>query len=52
MDLKETDILGEDIAEHRYYRSKAKAMMRLLGAFKPSKVLDVGSVAGFFRDIF
>ena len=48
MDLKETDILGEDIAGHWYYRSKAKAMMSQLDEYKPSKVLDVGAGSGFF----
>ncbi len=48
MDLKETEIPGEDIAEHWFHRSKAKAMMRLLGAFKLSIVLDVGAGSGFF----
>ncbi len=48
MDLKETDILGEKINEHWYYRSKAKAMMRLLSNLKVSTVLDVGAGSGFF----
>ena len=48
MDLKEKDILGADIADHWYYRSKAKAMMRLLDAYIPSKILDVGAGSGFF----
>jgi SAM-dependent methyltransferase len=48
MDLKETDILGADIAGHWYYRSKAKAMMCLLDGFKPGIVLDVGAGSGFF----
>jgi SAM-dependent methyltransferase len=48
MDLKETDILGPNIVEHWYYSSKAKAMMRLLAASVPSKILDVGAGSGFF----
>lgn len=48
MDLKETDILGDHIAEHWYYRSKAAAMMRLLGAHMPTRILDVGAGSGFF----
>lgn len=48
MDLKEIDILGADIEKHWYYRSKARAMMCLLDAVKPSMVLDVGAGSGFF----
>jgi SAM-dependent methyltransferase len=48
MDLKETDILGADIAEHWYYSSKAKATLRLLKPSVPSKILDVGAGSGFF----
>jgi 2-polyprenyl-3-methyl-5-hydroxy-6-metoxy-1,4-benzoquinol methylase len=48
MDLKETDILGDDISQHWYYRSKAKAMTRLLGKTQPSTILDVGAGSGFF----
>ena len=43
MDLKETDILGADIADHWYYKSKVKAMMRVIGEEMPSKILDVGA---------
>ena len=52
MDLKETDILGADIADHWYYKSKVKAMMRVIGEAVPSKILDVGAGSGFFRDTF
>ena len=48
MDVKEIDILGADIAEHWYYRSKAKAMARLLGGTPHGKILDVGAGSGFF----
>lgn len=48
MDLKETEILGDSIAEHWYYRSKAKAMARLLGKRQSATVLDVGAGSGFF----
>jgi SAM-dependent methyltransferase len=48
MDLKETDILGADIADHWYYKSKVKAMMRVIGEAGPSKILDVGAGSGFF----
>ena len=48
MDLKETDILGANIEHHWYYRSKAKAMTRLLAGTPPSTILDVGAGSGFF----
>lgn len=48
MDLKETDILGPDIGQHWYYRSKAKAMTRLLSGTSPLTILDVGAGSGFF----
>lgn len=48
MDLKETDILGEDIGKHWYYKSKSNAMMRLLSGASPSVILDVGAGSGFF----
>ncbi len=48
MDLKETDILGADIGKHWYYRSKARAMERLLSGVTPSTILDVGAGSGFF----
>jgi SAM-dependent methyltransferase len=48
MDLKETQILGENISEHWYYRSKAKAMASLLGKQSVLNILDVGAGSGFF----
>lgn len=48
MDLKESDILGDDILQHWYYRSKAKAMTRLLGKMQISTILDVGAGSGIF----
>lgn len=48
MDLKETDILGPEIGQHWYYRSKANAMARLLSGISPSIILDVGAGSGFF----
>lgn len=48
MDLKETDILGDDIERHWYYRSKAKAMMRLIEGDPAASILDVGAGSGFF----
>lgn len=51
MDLKESDILGADIGRHWYYRSKAKAIARLLSGLTPSIILDVGAGSGFFSRV-
>ena len=48
MDLKETDVLGEEISNHWYYRSKAKAMTHLLERMNVSTILDVGAGSGYF----
>ena len=48
MDLKETDILGPDIEQHWYYRSKARAMLHMLKGTSASTLLDVGAGSGFF----
>lgn len=48
MDVKEIDILGSNISNHWYYRSKAKAMSRLIDKMTPSIILDVGAGSGFF----
>jgi SAM-dependent methyltransferase len=48
MDVKELDILGEDISQHWYYSSKAKAMTHLLSGISCEKVLDIGAGSGFF----
>jgi len=48
MDLKEEDILGADIGKHWYYRSKAAALERAVGALHPKRLLDVGAGSGFF----
>lgn len=48
MDLKETDILGEDIHSHWYYRAKAKAMRQILDGTSYTRILDVGAGSGFF----
>lgn len=47
MDIRESDILGTDIAGHWYYRAKAEAMQRLLDA-DYKRILDVGAGSGFF----
>ena len=48
MDLKETDILGDSISQHWYYRSKAKAMNRLLGQSATIHNLGCGRWFGIF----
>jgi SAM-dependent methyltransferase len=48
MDLKEEDILGADIGQHWYYRSKAAALRRFVSAIAPRRLLDVGAGSGFF----
>jgi len=48
MDLKEEDILGNDIGRHWYYQSKAAALRRIVGPLAPERLLDVGAGSGFF----
>lgn len=48
MDLREQDILDEAIGAHWYYRSKSRAMRRLLEGVAPRSVLDIGAGSGFF----
>lgn len=48
MDIKEIDILGDDVAMHWYYRSKAKAVKKLLRGEPMERILDVGAGSGFF----
>ncbi|MBS0525015.1 MAG: class I SAM-dependent methyltransferase [Proteobacteria bacterium] len=48
MDLKEEDILGNDIGRHWYYQSKAAALRRMVGHLAPQRLLDVGAGSGFF----
>lgn len=48
MDLKEEDILGDDIGRHWYYRSKAAALRRAVSGLSPRRILDVGAGSGFF----
>ena len=48
MDLKEVDVVGADIENHWYYRSKVKAVENLLSDINPSVILDVGAGSGFF----
>jgi len=48
MDLKESDVLGDQIGEHWYYASKARALLALLQNERFRSVLDVGAGSGFF----
>lgn len=48
MDLKETLLLGENLSDHWYYKSKAKALERLISGRRVRSVLDVGAGSGFF----
>jgi SAM-dependent methyltransferase len=48
MDLKEQDLLGQDIRTHWYYRSKCAALLRLIGDRPVCGILDVGAGSGFF----
>jgi SAM-dependent methyltransferase len=48
VDLKEEAILGDGIARHWYYQSKARALVRLIARRVPRKILDIGSGSGFF----
>lgn len=49
MDLKESEILGEQAADHWYYRSKALALRSMVEPYRPfHRILDVGAGDGFF----
>ena len=48
MDLKEDDILGEDIQNHWYYVAKGQAMRAMIGGAPVDHVLDVGAGSGVF----
>jgi SAM-dependent methyltransferase len=48
LDLKEAQILGEDIDRHWYYRAKAAAITRLAGELRGAVILDVGAGSGVF----
>jgi SAM-dependent methyltransferase len=47
MDLKETEILRDAIHTHWYYKSKAKALKKLIRV-NPSIILDIGAGSGYF----
>jgi 2-polyprenyl-3-methyl-5-hydroxy-6-metoxy-1,4-benzoquinol methylase len=48
MDVKEAELLRGNAADHWYYRSKARAVERLLSGLHARVVLDVGAGSGFF----
>lgn len=48
MDLKEEEILGEQVASHWYYVAKAAALKRTIRGRVFHEVLDVGAGSGFF----
>ncbi len=48
MDLKEEEILGDQIKSHWYYRAKAAALHRNLRGQVPTEILDIGAGSGFF----
>ncbi len=52
MDIKEAELLGEDIAGHWYYRAKASAARALIDAIGFRNILDVGAGMGFFSREF
>ena len=48
MDVKETELLRGNIADHWYYRSKARVVERLVSGLRPRIILDIGAGSGFF----
>jgi 2-polyprenyl-3-methyl-5-hydroxy-6-metoxy-1,4-benzoquinol methylase len=48
MDLKEEEILGEQVNAHWYYRAKVAALLQNTRWKSPTEVLDVGAGSGFF----
>ena len=48
MDIKESDVLGPDVGEHWYYRSKSAAVRRLLRGHGFTRIVDIGAGSGFF----
>lgn len=48
MDIKESDILGDRVGEHWYYRAKAAALLRTVRDKPVNEILDVGAGSGFF----
>jgi len=51
MDLKEEEILGNEVGSHWYYLAKSSALLRNLSGQKAREVLDIGAGSGFFSKI-
>ena len=48
MDLKEAELLGQDVGRHFYYAAKGAALRKLLGGRPATQILDVGAGSGVF----
>jgi hypothetical protein len=48
VDVKEQDILGDQLDNHWYYAAKSAALLQLLHGYTAPEVLDVGAGSGFF----
>lgn len=48
MDLKEIDVLGDDVSGHWYYRSKIEAVKKMIDGLDIFSILDIGAGSGFF----
>jgi SAM-dependent methyltransferase len=51
VDLKEEEILGDQIYSHWYYRAKRAVLLRELRGRVPAEVLDIGAGSGYFSRI-
>jgi SAM-dependent methyltransferase len=51
VDLKEEEILGDQIPSHWYYRAKGAALLRDLRGQVPVEVLDIGAGSGYFSRV-
>jgi 2-polyprenyl-3-methyl-5-hydroxy-6-metoxy-1,4-benzoquinol methylase len=48
VDLKEENILGDQVSSHWYYRAKAAALLTDLRGQRPNEIMDIGAGSGFF----
>ncbi|MDH3335354.1 MAG: class I SAM-dependent methyltransferase [Rhodospirillaceae bacterium] len=48
MDIKELDVLGDGVAQHWYFKSKANALSHFLRGNNFTHIFDVGAGSGFF----
>jgi|SRR5579872_6959747 len=48
MDLKEEEILGDQVEAHWYYKAKAAALLKDCADLRPISILDIGAGSGFF----